>query len=171
MDQPSSQAPAAGGTTVTPDSPTARYARLWETGRPDLDRFLADAGALPLDDLAAVLRADQRGRWHAGERVPAEQYVRRLPGDPPDAEAAVDLIYHEFVIRRTLGESPDAADYLRRFPELSGALVRQFAVDEAMRTFTRATVCRENGEAPTAEGPGSSMRSMPSSPVNICEAI
>jgi hypothetical protein len=108
-----------------------RYARLWEGGRPDLDEFLAAAGPLAADELAAVLRVDQRERWRAGERVPAEEYVGRLPGDPPDAECALDLIYGEYLLREQLGERPDPDGFARRFPA-APALRDQIALHRAL---------------------------------------
>ncbi len=56
-----------------------------------------------------------------------------------DAEAAVDVIYQEFVLRRVRGESPRPEVYLRRFPAWADALIRQFAVDEALRPLDGAT--------------------------------
>jgi tRNA A-37 threonylcarbamoyl transferase component Bud32/tetratricopeptide (TPR) repeat protein len=83
---------------------------------------------------------EQRARWQAGERPTIAQFLERHPDLREDAEAILDLIYHEFVIRRSIGESPDPADYLRRFPAWSEALIRQFAVDDAMRTTARDDV-------------------------------
>lgn len=48
-----------------------RYARLWQSGAPDLDEFLSGVGPLDAAELAAILRIDQRERWQAGERAPA----------------------------------------------------------------------------------------------------
>src|SRR4029077_13966068 len=105
-----------------------RYQRLCEAGRPDLSAFLAEAGSLAVGDLAEVLRADQRARWCAGERVPAEVYVGRLPGEPPDPEAAVDLIFQESLLRERLGEHPDTAEFVRRFPAHGPMLRDQIAL-------------------------------------------
>jgi tetratricopeptide (TPR) repeat protein/predicted Ser/Thr protein kinase len=109
-----------------------RYERLWDAGRPDLGVFLADAGTLAVGDLAEVLRADQRARWRAGERVPAEDYLRRLPGEPPDPEAAVDLIFQEYLLRERLGEKPDAAEFVNRFPAHAPMLRDQIALHSAL---------------------------------------
>ena len=69
-----------------------------------------------------------------------EDLLARHPTLQADAEAAVDVIYQEFVIRRARGESPSPEDYLQRFPAWADALVRQFAVDEALRPVDGATV-------------------------------
>jgi hypothetical protein len=117
---------------MTSATPADRYDRLWDAGRPDLDAFLAAAGGLTPDELAAVLRADQRRRWRAGERAPAEFYVRRLPGDPPDPEAALDLVYNEYLIREGQGERPDPGEFARRFPDHAAALREQIALHSAV---------------------------------------
>src|SRR5262249_38419406 len=71
----------------------ARLEEQWRRGlRPDVDAFTAAAGPLPPDGVTQLLRVDQRRRWQAGERVPAEEYLRRHPAVAADPEAAVDLI-------------------------------------------------------------------------------
>src|SRR2546423_14615406 len=59
------------------DDLTEQVVSLWEQGqRPDVRDLLARARPLTAGQLAAVLRADQRERWHRGERILAEDYVR-----------------------------------------------------------------------------------------------
>ncbi len=82
---------------------------------------------------------EQQARWDRGERPLVEDLLAEHPTLVEDAEATVDVIYHEFVIRRARGESPCPEDYLRRFPAWAGALVRQFAVDEALRPVDAGT--------------------------------
>jgi serine/threonine protein kinase len=123
---------AADGTERLPLRPADRYSRLWEKERPDLDSFLAQAGPLGAEELAAVIRVDQRERWQVGERVPAEHYLQRLPGEALDPEIALDLIYNEFLVRERLGERPDAEDYCRRFPAFADALREQIALHGAL---------------------------------------
>jgi serine/threonine-protein kinase len=109
--------------------------RRWrEGGRPDLDAFLAEAGPLAADDLAAVLRVDQRERWRAGQRVPAEAYLLRYPTVRADADGAVDLVYGEYLLREQRGEAPGAAEYLWRFPEYAAVLGPQIELHRALTT-------------------------------------
>ena len=62
------------------------------------------------------------------------------------------MIYQEFLIRRRPGESPSPEEYVRRFPAWADALIRQFAVDEAMRPADGSTVHLPD-DVPTADGP------------------
>jgi hypothetical protein len=76
--------PAPPEPTLRVEDPAERLQRLWDEGRPpDVDAFLAQAGPLSPAQAAVVLRVDQRGRWRAGEPVPAEAYLRRHPMSPP----------------------------------------------------------------------------------------
>jgi serine/threonine protein kinase len=110
-----------------------RLRRRWQQGgRPDLGAFLAEAGPLPPAELAAVLRVDQRQRWQMGERVSAEDYLRRHPAVAADPEAAVDLVYGEFLLREGLGERPTAEEYRRRFPGHADTLQAQIDLHRAM---------------------------------------
>src|SRR5690349_1026450 len=93
------------------------HPRLWRQGqRPDVAAFLASVGPLAALEAAAVLRADQRERWSAGQRVPAEDYLAAAPAVRDDPEAALDLIYGEFLLRQEAGENPDLSEFQRRFP-------------------------------------------------------
>jgi WD40 repeat protein len=118
----------------SPDAGAAeRLAALWQQGeRPDVDVFLAKVGPLPPSELAAVLRIDQRQRWQAGERVPAEDYLRRHPAVAAGVEAVVDLVYGEFLLRERLGERPDVDEYRGRFPHHADALQAQVELHRAL---------------------------------------
>src|SRR5262245_59342518 len=89
-----------GSTPGSQESAAERLLWLWEQKkRPDLDALLAAAGPLSPDELAEVLRLDQRQRWERGERIPAEDYLARYPALGNSPEAALDLIYGEFLLR------------------------------------------------------------------------
>jgi predicted Ser/Thr protein kinase len=134
-------------TTAAGEEPSVQLGRLWCQGlRPDVDAFLARAGPLPAGQAAAVLRVDQFQRWQAGERVPAESYLRRHPALRAEAEAAVDLVYAEFLLREQLGERPEVAEYERRFPEYADVLRAQAELHRAMAS--------ERATAPPPQPPG-----------------
>jgi serine/threonine-protein kinase len=81
-----------------------------------------------------VLRVDQRRRWQAGERVPAEDYLRRHPALAADPDAALDLIFHEFLLREERGERPAADEFLHRFPGHADGLRAQIELHRALET-------------------------------------
>src|SRR5262249_31793339 len=101
----------------SPD-PATHLERLWQRGgRPDVRQFLSAAAGLTPAQVVAVLCVDQRERWRAGERVLAETYLQIPAAHQADFEDILELIYREFLLRETRGESPDPDEYLRRFPE------------------------------------------------------
>jgi tRNA A-37 threonylcarbamoyl transferase component Bud32 len=127
-----------------PDGPARELARLWRAGQaPDLASFLAEVGPLSPASLASVLLVDQAERWRRGQRVPVESYAR-LPGVCLEDEAALDLIYAEFLLRQELGEAPQTEDYVRRFEHLGERLERLLRLERALfgqpAADTRSTV-------------------------------
>ncbi len=126
--------------------------RRWAEGdAPDVDAFLARAGALPPSVLAAVLRVDQRQRWQFGQRLPAEEYFARYPALSADPEAALDLIFNEFRLRERGGSPPDPEEYLRRFPQHAAVLCQQIHLHRAVAADSQATRLPE-GEGGAAVG-------------------
>ena len=105
----------------------------WRRGeRPVVARFLAGRGDLAPSRLAAVLRVDQRERWMVGERVPAAEYLREFPTLRDDPEAAVELIYGEFLLRKELGEAPALEEYQRDHPDFAARLAIQVELHRAL---------------------------------------
>ena len=84
-----------------------------------------------LPPLEAVL-ADQHDRWYHGDHVLAEEYFGRFPGLRADRQAAIELIYGEYSLRRALGREAAPDDFLGRFPEYAPELTRQFEVEQAL---------------------------------------
>jgi serine/threonine-protein kinase len=134
--------PTANDPTLDlPTHPEAKPAadaadRLWQGWRqgrrPDVDAFLARVGPLAPDQVAAALRVDQRERWQTGEPIAAENYLGRHPEVRADPEAAIDLIFNEFLLRERLGERPGLDEYLRRFPEYAAVLEPQIGLHRAL---------------------------------------
>jgi tetratricopeptide (TPR) repeat protein/predicted Ser/Thr protein kinase len=151
---------SAVGLTID-QRPAAQYAALWRGGQPGLDAFLAAAGPLAPDEFTAVLCTDQRCRWRSGERATIEDYLRRLPGVPPDPEAVADLIFNEFVVREQLGERPDSGEYLTRFPEHAAVLRDQFDLHRALVMASGDSLPMDDNDGGTiasAVSPGSPRR-------------
>jgi hypothetical protein len=133
MIDPTSIPEAPAGNQYQCGDAAERLLQRWRQGeRPEVDVFLAQAGPLPPEQVAAVLRIDQRQRWQAGERVPAEDYLRHHPAVGASAEAVVDLVYGEFLLRERLGERPDVDEYRHRFPDHAGALRAQIELHRVL---------------------------------------
>jgi WD40 repeat protein/tRNA A-37 threonylcarbamoyl transferase component Bud32 len=95
---------------------------------------MARAAESSAADLAAAALADLSERWRRGGRVWAEAYLERLPALRSSSECVLDLIYGEILVREELGEAPEVAEYVRRFPEHEPALRRQFNIHRAIRS-------------------------------------
>src|SRR5690349_19187117 len=65
--------------------------------------------------LLEALRAEQQQRWQQGERVPVEAYFEQHPWLQADGEWALELIYHEVLLREQVGEKPQVSEYQQRF--------------------------------------------------------
>jgi hypothetical protein len=59
-----------------------------------------------LAQLAETLRREQRERWQAAEQIPAETYLQQHPELQDAPQYALELIYHEVVLRQEQGEAP-----------------------------------------------------------------
>jgi serine/threonine-protein kinase len=115
-----------------------------------LRTLLAQAGDLPASRLVEVLLLDQQQRWQAGERIPAELYLQWCPALQANAEHVLDLVYGEFLLREELGEQPDLAEYLRRFPSQAAALKLQVELHQAMGPKAERTARHTLSAAPVA---------------------
>jgi tetratricopeptide (TPR) repeat protein len=80
----------------------------------------------------AGLRFDQCRRWRQGDRVPVETYLAQQPGLRADAEAVLELIYNEIVLREETSSPPRLEEYLARFPAFGAQLRLQFDVHRAI---------------------------------------
>jgi formylglycine-generating enzyme required for sulfatase activity/serine/threonine protein kinase len=97
----------------------------------DLASLLLPAQADGLHEhlLDAVL-AGQRRDWIGGTRIPAADTLRQHPELADEPAYAAELIYHEFSLRRELGESPDWQQQLRQYPEHAALLERLRQADQ-----------------------------------------
>src|SRR5579859_5865672 len=68
--------------------------------------------------------AELADRLWAGEDCRAEDFIGTLPATESGADAAVELIYTEFVVREELGQHPAVEAWLARFPEWRDRLER-----------------------------------------------
>jgi WD40 repeat protein len=84
----------------------------------------------PLPLVEVLLR--QREAWHAGNPLRVEALLRDFPHLAGNADAVLDLIYNETVLREERGETGSLEEYLQRFPHLEAQLRIQFEVDHAL---------------------------------------
>jgi serine/threonine-protein kinase len=97
-------------------------------------------------------------RLRAGEDARVETFLDSHPTLADDPDRATDLIVAEFRLRRELGQRPDPADWLARFPRWRGRLARRFealAAPEATASLVDPAAQTTPQEAPgRAESPG-----------------
>ncbi len=95
-------------------------------------------GSLPRPDALAPREwvqycwSDMRRRWCRHEYVVVEDYLPANYRDTVGAETLVDLLYAEYLLRKEFDRQIDHQQYVTRFPQLEAALLRQFAVDDAL---------------------------------------
>jgi serine/threonine protein kinase/Tfp pilus assembly protein PilF len=101
---------------------TRRFEARWRSSdapRPDPADYLPSEPSFRPAALLALLRADLALHWETGQRVGVEWYLERYT--ELDGEARVALLYEEYCLREEAGESPEAAEYDRRFPALAAS--------------------------------------------------
>jgi len=89
--------------------------------------------AAPSEQLVRQACIEQGRRLRAGEGGSAEALLAVYPTFAADAEAALELIYTEFVLREELGQCLDPAAWCARFPQWQGQLDKLFQVHVALR--------------------------------------
>jgi serine/threonine protein kinase len=142
-----------------PVDPAEQFDQLWSTGqRPDLNKFAARQPMLTAEQLAALVRIDQRERSRLGEPILAEQYLTAFPQLIAETDLAVDVVYHEYLLREQKRESPTAAEYRARFPQYATLLMDQIELHNAIASTPSA-----HEPAPTTIGhtPKSTDRTRP----------
>jgi tetratricopeptide (TPR) repeat protein len=81
----------------------------------------------------ARLQDEQRAGWQRGERPAVEDLLDRHPALRDNAEAVLDLIYNEVVLRDEFGQAAGLAQYVQRFPAHAADLRDLFDVHEVLR--------------------------------------
>ena len=131
-DSSSSEAVAESSDWQEP-CPAGQYEQLWQQGgAPDPGSFLAQFPSLTPTEVGQVLLVDQQARWQRGDCPRAESYLARYPAVRDDREAALDLVYSEYLLAEARGSRPDVNEYASRFPELAEALRMQVALHLAL---------------------------------------
>jgi eukaryotic-like serine/threonine-protein kinase len=127
---------------------------------PGLREFFAGAAGLSPALLAQAVRTDQQTRWAAGQRVPAEAYLAMAPALAGDREAALEVIYAEFLLREERGEAPNPEEYAARFPKWAGRFREQIELHQALASAEAAGQCPDPDAPTVAELPTSASRQL-----------
>src|SRR4051812_10821714 len=77
---------------------------------------LSTAEDVSQPDYVRLVREQQRVLWRRGTPIRVESWVEKHPAFLNDTEAVLDLVYNEIVLREELGERPELAEYVERFP-------------------------------------------------------
>jgi tetratricopeptide (TPR) repeat protein len=146
LDEDCSDEPSlTGGTAVDPAAAPGGFTL---SGRsPDIRQRIASAGDISETQLIEWLCSDQIQGWHAGQRIPAEAYLAMLPTLQLEGNAAFELVYNEFMLRESMGESPGFEEFTWRFPKLADRLTRQIAFHRVLTDTEVARGKQEEGAA------------------------
>ena len=90
--------------------------------------------------------ADQEREWRKGDSTFVEKYLEREPVLRSNAEAILDLIYKEVLLRCRRDEKPQFEEYARRFPDLADALGPIFEVHHALESDDATNSAFAKGE-------------------------
>src|SRR5258705_12698608 len=88
----------------------------------------------PVEQTLQQACAELTRRLRAGEDCCAEQLLQRFPELGGHPEAALELVYTEFVVREELGQSSSLAGWQARFPQLQERLQRLLDLHRAMQS-------------------------------------
>jgi tetratricopeptide (TPR) repeat protein len=104
----------------------------------------------------AAARAEAEARIRHGRLGSADDLRDQFPAVWEDADAALELVYAEYVLRRANGETPDPADWYRRYPHWSARLERLFGLYDLMADDTH-----RDRQAGTVPGEGNRPADLP----------
>src|SRR4051794_40992221 len=105
-------------------------------------------------DLLSHLRADVSRRWRSGDPVRVESYLEQYPHLASDADAVLELIGTEFLVRDERGEAPGVEELVARFPQHADAVRRRWAVLRLLaRDGTLAGATAHDGPPPPRDLP------------------
>ena len=94
--------------------------------------------------------ADLDQGLRAGRDCRAEEFFAATPELETQADAAIELIYTEFVTRQELGQQPEPADFCHRFSRWKTILEEQFQI-HALMTESEAVISALGGAGGTTD--------------------
>jgi serine/threonine protein kinase len=113
-------------------NPADQLDRLWAGGeRPEVSGFLAAYESLPPDLLTDVLRVDMQRRWSFDRRT-AGYYFDSYPQVASDADCALDLVFHEFLLSQRDQADLNIDAFIARYSALARPLRAQIELHQAL---------------------------------------
>src|SRR5207244_2611941 len=109
--------------------------------------FQAPAGS-QLSFLLEQLLTQQEQSWQQGECILVEQLVTDHADVRASAEAMLELIINEAILREAHGKPAPLREFQQRFPDLAAVLHIQWEVDRAL--FNRLSTRRRQEDAAVA---------------------
>jgi eukaryotic-like serine/threonine-protein kinase len=104
--------------------------------------------------LLSQLRADVSRRWRSGDPVRVESYLEQYPHLAANADAVLELIGTEFLVRDEHGDTPGVEEFAARFPQHADAIRRRWAILRLLaRGGTLADPTPQDSPAPPRELP------------------
>jgi hypothetical protein len=116
-----------------------------------LDPYFLDRRASVPSGLAELVQFDQEQCWKSGRVRFVEEYVERFPHLVEDGEELLDIVYHEFLLRKELEPDIGAHEYTTRFPDLAGQFLQQLALHDAIDVYPMDTVPLGDLESPLSD--------------------
>jgi tetratricopeptide (TPR) repeat protein/tRNA A-37 threonylcarbamoyl transferase component Bud32 len=104
------------------------------------------------DQLAAA-RSNAEALIRAGRLGAVDELRAKYPAVWESADAALELVYAEYVVRRANGETPDREDWFRRYPDWRDRLERLFGLYDLMAGDTHRPATTVGPERPVAAPP------------------
>jgi eukaryotic-like serine/threonine-protein kinase len=113
-----------------------RFIATWDRGHePTLGDFLpAEPPALRRLVIVELVKVDLEQRTTRGRAKPLESYMTDFPELLENGEPPCDLIYEEYHIRRTAGDTVTPRDYYERYPRSADALRRLMGTEDFSAT-------------------------------------
>jgi hypothetical protein len=131
------------------DDYVKRFDDAWQRGpRPALEDYLPAAGRDRRAVLVRLVHVDLERRLKAAEPARVEGYVERYPELAEDQRVVLDLVVHEYKVRRTRGAGLTIDEHIRRFPQYERLLKEQFGTQETAVARPAPSAC-----PPTTPGP------------------
>jgi eukaryotic-like serine/threonine-protein kinase len=126
-----------------------RFIATWDSGQePTLVDYLpAEPPAHRRMVLVELVKVDLEQRTTRGRKKPVESYSADFPELLENGEPPCDLIYEEYHIRRTAGDSVAPRDYYERFPRSADALRRLMGTEDFSATTQLGAARRIEGFA------------------------